>query len=326
MSRPGPPVVRAYREGDEIALNGLWERARGSPRSLDEWSWLYPPEEEGRTIIVAEDNGGIAAVCAGRPVSVATNGRQWNAVQFHEILAASGGDGAPTDDLKNQVVGGFFEAFGSTKRFHLALAAVDADDGLPSHFEDAPVRRIPVFVREQSVVPRPTRFMYRAELARDWEPRLDDLWSRVVATYKAAVVRDAEYALRRFAGHPTVQYHRFLILPRFGNRAVAFAVFSDGGGRWLWQDLVWDNAHPGALELLAHISGRLAARSGVNVEELWLAGDGDARELLEKRGFQAVKSAVTPIVTARSLDPELDGRAFLRRAYLTMADAGGPRP
>lgn len=326
MSCSGPAVVRTYREGDEIALNRLWERAHGSLRSLDEWSWLYPPEEEGRAIVVAEGDGGIAAVCAGRPICVATNGREWKAVQIHEILAAPGGDGAPTDDFRNQVVGGFFDAVESKNRFHLALAAVDADVGLPSHFEDAAVRRIPVFVREQAVVPRLTRFMYRAELARDWEPRLDDLWSRVRATYKAAVVRDAEYALRRFAGHPTVRYHRFLILPRFGNRAVAFAVFSDGGGRCRWQDLVWDNAHPGALELVAHISGRLAARSGVNVEELWLAGDGDARELLEKRGFHAVRTAATPIVTARSLDPELDGRAFLRRAYLTMADAGGPPP
>jgi hypothetical protein len=324
VSRDGSGAVRAFRNGDEIAVNGLWHRAHGGERSLDEWSWLYPPEDGTRMIAVAEDDGGVAAVCGGRSIRVAMDDREWKAVQIHEIVAASGADGGANSDLINRVVRGFFDLFGSNRSFRLVLSAVDVECGFPSHFEDAPVRRIPVFVRERAAFPSPARFMYRAELARDWEPRLDDLWSRVRATYKAAVVRDADYAMRRFAGHPTVRYHRFLILPRFADRAVAFVALTNDGGRCRWRDLVWDNAHPGALELAAHISGRLAAQTQVAAEELWLAGDGDARKLLEGRGFREVKTAAAPIVTVRSLDPELDGRAFLRRAYLTMADAGRP--
>ena len=38
-------------------------------------------------------------------------------------------------------------------------------------------------------------------------------------------------ALRRFTGHPTVRYQRFLVFLRFSSQAVAFAVFCCDGGR-----------------------------------------------------------------------------------------------
>ncbi|MCW8984200.1 MAG: hypothetical protein OQK55_02575, partial [Thermoanaerobaculales bacterium] len=94
------------------------------------------------------------------------------------------------------------------------------------------------------------------------------MWERSKRSYPVAVVRNAEYALRRFAGHPAVRHHRFLVLPRFSARAVAFAVFADDGSDCRWLDLLWDHAHPGALELLAHISGRLVAQWGRDGERI----------------------------------------------------------
>ena len=110
---------------------------------------------------------------------------------------------------------------------------------------------LPAHVRSKPVRGSLRRLLYRAEQARDWEPRLDHLWGRSRHSYQIAVVRDAEHALRKFAGHPTIRHHRFLILPRFSGRAVGFAVFADDGSDCCWLDLVWDHDHPGALELLA---------------------------------------------------------------------------
>ena len=63
--------------------------------------------------------------------------------------------------------------------------------------------------------------LYRAELGRDWEPRLDTLWQEVRGQYPVAVVRDARHAVRRPAGRPAVRYHRFLVFPRLSSRPVS---------------------------------------------------------------------------------------------------------
>ena len=180
---------------------------------------------------------------------------------------------------------------------------------------------LPVCVRRKPVPGSFGRLLYRAEPARDWEPRLDDLWDRAKGAYPVAVVRDADYALREFAGHPTVRHHRFLVLPRFSAQAVAFAVFADDGSDCCWLDLVWDHDHPGALELLAHISGRLAAQWGSGGERLCLAGDDAAAALLTHRGFR-IREGRSHAVDLSAFNGQLDGEDPVGRAYLTAADIG----
>ena len=158
---------------------------------------------------------------------------------------------------------------------------------------------------------------------RDWEPRLDGLWRRARRSYPVAVVRDADRALRRFAAHPKIHHHRFIVFPRLSSRAVAFAVFAIDGVRCRWLDLLWDHDHPGALELLAHISGRLVSQLGRAGEVLWLAGDDEALALLTKRGFGPDETSPPPVVAACSLTPEFDATTFVERAYITLADAEG---
>jgi len=178
---------------------------------------------------------------------------------------------------------------------------------------------LPVRVRRKPVAGSLRRLLYRAEPARDWEPRLDDLWDRAKAAYPVAVVRDADYALREFAGHPRVRHHRFLVLPRFSARAVAFAVFANDGSDCCWLDLVWDHHHPGALELLAHISGRLAAQWGSGAERLCLAGDDAASALLRHRGYR-IQEERSQAVDLRAFSGQRDAEDPIGRAYLTAAD------
>ena len=180
---------------------------------------------------------------------------------------------------------------------------------------------LPAHVRSKPVRGSLRRLLYRAEQARDWEPRLDHLWGRSRHSYQIAVVRDAEHALRKFAGHPTIRHHRFLILPRFSGRAVGFAVFADDGSDCCWLDLVWDHDHPGALELLAHISGRLAAQWGSKREHLSLTGDEAASAVLKRRGFRILEENACD-VDMSVFDGQLDEQNTVDRAYLTAADLG----
>jgi hypothetical protein len=178
---------------------------------------------------------------------------------------------------------------------------------------------LPVHARRKPAPGPLRRLFYRAEPARDWEPRLDDLWDRAKSWYPVAVARDADYALRKFAGHPTVRHHRFLVLPRFSDKAVAFAVFADEGSECCWLDLLWDHDHPGALELLIHISGRLAKQWGSGGERLCLAGDDAASELLTHRGFRIQEEPAHGVGT-KALAGQLDAENTVGRAYLTAAD------
>jgi len=312
------PVFRTYREGDEVAINRLFEEASGVVRSLDEWSWLYPPEADGRVIVVAETGGGMVAHCAGNPLRVAVDERELAAVRIDGLFSP-----APGDEIAERVAETFFENFGFSGRFSLIVACRRSpDDAVPPGFDEAPSRELTALTRDRAPHLRVRRLLYRAVPARDWEPRLDDLWHRVRQDYPVAVVRDAEGALRRFAGHPTARYQRFLIFPRFSSQAVAFVVFRCDGGRCRWVDLLWDHAHPGALELAAHISVRLVRQLDCTGEELGLAGDEEARSRLEGLGFRATEGQPAESVAIRSFDPALDAAAVAERLYLTMADTG----
>ena len=311
----GVPAFRTYREGDEAAIMRALQKAAAAECSLDEWAWLFPPREDGRAIVVGESNGEMTAVCAGVPVRVVVDGREWSAVELRQLASRD------LDDV-GRVVDHFVQTFGSSGRFELAIASFDADGEVPRGFDRGARGRLSTLVREKPAFGAHRRLRYRAEPARDWEPRLDALWKRVQCSYPVAVVRDADHGLRRFAAHPRVRHHRFLIFPRFSAGAVASAVFVDDGSRCRWLDLLWDHAHPGALELLAHISGGLAAQFGGVGEELWLAGDDAARATLMDRGFRPGGPS-PPLVAARSFHPELDARDFVDRSYLTLADVAG---
>jgi hypothetical protein len=310
------PVIRLYREGDEVAIIRVFEQASGSLRSLDEWAWLYPTEVDGRAIVVAETDGEVLAHYGGMPIRVAVDERELAAARIAEHFSPTA-----AEEIVKRVAGTFFEVFGSSGRFPLVVACQQShDDSYPRGFIGMPTREFTVLNRDSAPRSRPRRLRYRAEPARDWEPRLDDLWHRARGDYPVAVVRDAEGALRRFAGHPTVRYQRFLVFPRFSSQAVAFAVFRCDGGQCRWVDLLWDHAHPGALELVAHISSRLVRQFDCTGEELWLAGDEEGRSRLERLGFRATEGPAAASMTVRSFDPELDAASVVSRLYLTMAD------
>jgi len=314
----GSLKFRTYREGDEAAILRTLNETSGLGCSLDELAWLLPPEEGGRAIVVGERDDEVMAVCAGAPVVVVVDGRELPAVELRKLASRDRDDAG-------RVLDHFVETFGSSDRFALMIAPLGGEEEASSGFDEAVKVAMAALVRQNPVPGTLRRLLYRAEPAGDWEPRLDTLWGRVQNTYPVAVVRNADRALRRFAGHPSVRHHRFLIFPRYSSSAVASAVFTDDGSTCCWLDLLWDHAHPGALELLAHISGRLVAQWGSSGEHIWLAGDDAAKTLLMDRGFRPQTSSPR-VVAIRSFTSDLDARDFVDRAYLTAADVGGFGP
>lgn len=308
-------TFRTFREGDEAAILRSLNEKPGLGCSMDEWAWLFPPEDNGRAIVVGERDDEVVAVCAGTPVGFVVDGRELRAVELRKLASRD------RDDV-GRVLDHFSETFGSSGRFSLTIAPFGREEEASFAFEGAATAGLSALIRKKPVRGALRRLLYRAEPARDWEPRLDGLWERVQSSYPVAVVRNADRALRWFAGHPSMRHHRFLIFPRYSNTAVASAVFADDGSSCCWLDLLWDHAHPGALELLAHISGRLVAQWRSGGEQLWLAGDAAASSLLMDRGFQQ-RALSSPFVALRSLTSELDAKNFVDRAYLTAADVGG---
>jgi hypothetical protein len=277
--------------------------------------------------MLAEIEGELIAHYAGMPVRFIIDGREWSAAQIVDVFSTKAARrGFTRKGVWVQTVEAFFATFGRSGRASLLY-------GFPS---PRPLRLGVLQLGYDAVEPQPIcylsrlpeqaasssrRLLYRAELATDWEPRLDELWRRARLDYPVAVVRDADRALHRLAGHPSVHYHRFLILRRFGRVPVAFVAFRTDQGRCRWVDLLWDHRHPGALELVNHLSSRLAAQNGAELEELWLNGDPAGCSLLERRGFRQSEVPGQLVMVARAFDPELDVTALADRVYLTMADA-----
>lgn len=320
-------LLRPFRPGDEGAVNDGFNEAFGLARPLDEWAWKFPPEPGGRLIMLAEQDGEILAHYAGCPARFHVGGRTWPAALIGDVYSRRTARARfSRRGVWVRTVEAFFEHFGESGRAAMLY-------GFPS---PRPLRLGVLQLGYDAIEPQPIRYLrrtpgrrastpsrrlYRAEVAADWEPRLDGLWRRVRRSYPASAVRDADRALRRLAGHPTVRYHRFVVTPRFSDEAVAFAAFRTDGGRVRWVDLLWDHGHPGALALLAHLSSRLAAQAGAEIEEMWLNGDPEGEARLLRRGFEVAPEPLGLVMVAKAFDPALDLAALDGRVYLTMADA-----
>jgi hypothetical protein len=320
-------TIRPFEPGDEERVNRGFNEAFGLDRPLAEWAWKFPPDPEGRLIMIAERDGDVLAHYAGVAVRLQIDGRTWKAAQIVDVYSARKARGSFTRrGVWVQTVDSFFDTFGRSGRSPLLF-------GFPS---PRPLRLGVLQLGYDAMTPQPIRYLarrppapaagmrrrlYRAELARDWEPRLDGLWSRVAAQYPVAVVRDADHAVRRLAGRPGVHYHRFLVFPRFSFQPAAFAAFRTDGGRVRWVDLVWDHDHLGALDLVSHLSAGLVAQTGAELEEMWLNGDVEGRDRLSRLGFEEEPEPGKLVMVARAFDPEIDLVAMAENVYVTMGDS-----
>lgn len=322
---PGGAEIRVARAGDEHGIIDGLNRCRRRPLSLAEWSWSYPPSAEGRPIVVAVKDGKVVAHLGGVVSALQIDRRTVPALAVADefALAEVGGSGEQNRLLAEMLRIWMGEFGGVGRRLMIyQLVGENAGGGFSPSAGGRRVALPPVDVLARKVAVRSPvrRLAFRAESARDWEPRLDDLWRRVSRFYPFAAVRDAEMSLHRHAGHPRTRRHRFLVFPRFSRHPVAWAVFETDASRCRWVDLVWDHDEPGALELLAHLSRRLASQVGAMNERIVLGGDTDARARLEALGFRPDGALEDLSLTVFSLPQMLRPADFESRFYATQTD------
>lgn len=328
-------VHRCFEPGDEVEINKAFNQVFGLQRSLEEWSWKLPLADGGRAIMLAVDSQNhVLAQYAGAPTSFHVDGEVIPAAQIVDIFSAPRArhrfsrKGIFVETAKR-----FFETFAASGRFPLLFGFPGERSlriGLLQLGYDAVTPQPITYLRRtislsgrasRATRPAVGRLLYRAEPARDWEPRLDLLWRRARGAYPVSVVRDAQRALIRLAGHPSVRYHRWLIFPRLSLIPVAFVAFRTDQHLVRWVDLLWDHDHPRALDLISHLSAQLARQACARHEELWLSGDRPCQLLLERLGFEQLAEPNGLVLVARSFTDALDVSRLDQRVYLTMADA-----
>jgi hypothetical protein len=224
--------------------------------------------------------------------------------------------------VRVQTVDSFFDVFGRSGRSPLLF-------GFPS---PRPLRLGVLQLGYDAMEPQAIRYLrrrppappaglrrrlYRAELARDWEPRLDALWQDVSGQYPVAVVRDAHHAAHRLAGGRACA-HRFLLFPRFSFRPVGFVVFAPTAAGCAGR--TWWNHRTGALDPASHLSAGLAAQTGAELEAV-AQRRREGRARLERRGFEEAPEPGKLVMVARAFDPEVDLKAMAAKIYVTMGDS-----
>jgi hypothetical protein len=317
--------IRVARAGDEQGIIDGLNRCRSTPLALEDWSWSYPPSADGRPIVVAVKDGRVVAHIGGVVSDFQIGDRTVPGLAVADEFALAEVGGAEEQNrLLTEMLQTWIREFGGADRKRMIYQVVGEDaGGGPSALTGGQRVALPpvdVLARRIAVRAPVRRLAFRAEPARDWEPRLDDLWRRIARYYPFAAVRNAETALQRHAGHPGPRRHRFLVFPRFSRHAVAWAVFETNSSRCRWVDLVWDHDEPGAFDLLTHLSRRLASQVGAMNERIVLGGDADARARLEAAGFRR-ESTLEPLsLTLFSLPPGLGSVDLERRFYTTQTD------
>jgi len=323
----GDPEIRSYRAGDEVAINEAFNRVFGGQRTLAEWQWKFSAPGALEATMAAWDGDALAAHNGAIPASYHVGDRRVFALQGVDTFSLAALE--RKREWKNAWVN-VMDAFAEHAiRSEVSLLYGFTGPRSISHmvarcrWDSAEPRRIPLLVRETRAAARTLRSsLYQARLVGDNEPMLDILWERVAHRYPAAVVRDAEHARRRFSHHPSVRYHRWLVTRRLSAVPVAFVVFRTDGGICRWADLVWDDHHPGAFELIDHLARRTVVESGAAGEALWIDGDPEVEDRLRACGFEGGFDPSGVVRVVRFLDDSVDPASFAPGyVYTTMADA-----
>jgi hypothetical protein len=321
------PEVRLYRPGDEVAINEAFNRVFGRQRSVEEWEWKYRADEPPCPVVAAWDGDLLAAHNGGITAEFEIEGRRVRAIQGADTFSLAAAEKkSEWRGSWQEVMDNFAEI--AAERFGASLLYGFTGGRAISHmvararWDSVSPRRVPLLTRRRRPAGRSLASkLFRARLIGDHEPALDRLWERAGRRYAASVVRGSEHVRRRLCGHPTVRYHRFIVRPRWSSTPAAFVAFRTDGGVCRWVGLVWDG-RPGALELVDHLSRRLAEQTGAEQEELWLDGDPEAAQWLELFGFESRPDPSGVVRVIRFLDEDIDSEAFTPGGvYTTMADA-----
>lgn len=266
LARADDFVVRAFEEGDEAAIAGLFTRCFSVERDAAHWRWKYHENPWGNRLISLAFSplGELVSHYAGYPVPFWLDGRSFPALQMGDTM---------TDPRFRDVGRGTSALLARTVRHFFAVYR-RGPMGFFYGFNTGPIQRFcrwfiggsqatPVTYRHLEVgeTAAPRVRGYRVERVRSTSPAWDRFFRRVAPHYRFLVQRDARYIDWRYLACPD-QEHVVLAAWRF-RRLVGWSVFRRRGERLLWGDALF---HPRHVRAAGAVLAAAREMSGLRAE------------------------------------------------------------
>ena len=318
MTATAEVAIRAYRPGDELAIQEAFAEVFAKSRPLADWRWKFEQPPRGSRITLAFDpDGRLLCQYAAIALDVVEKGEAKLAGQIVDVLSRAGGGLARRGTPFLRTVEAFLA--------DAAAAGLAFIYGFPGERHQR-IGEIAGLYNRTAAIARLTRELDGAPAAA---PRgaliegfdavaLDELGARARSRYRAAAARHAAWFAWRYAARPRNEYVQLGI--RRGGSCRAWGVLAVEGETARWLDLVWDGDSKDDLATLAAEIGRRARERKAARIELWLQGDPGATAALVELGFAAgidPERRLSVIVFDRGV--ELEG--LLSGFYLTLGDS-----
>lgn len=262
---PGGLLIRAYRDGDERAILGLFNRQFShSPRSLEHFRWKYRDDPFGHERISLAFAG---AQLVGHYAGYAVPFRIYDGMKRRELDTNQIGD-TMTDPSVRHIGRGPSSVLGRTA-LHFYEHFCEGRVAFNYGFNVANIQKFSLrFLRSDRVEPVPYRVAaplppiarserwmrgYSFEHVRDTTSEFDALFERVAPVYRFCVTRKAAYIKWRYLlFHDQPDY--VVVAVRKWRRLVGWIVYRIRDGRFHWGDALFDPEFPDAVEVaLRHV-------------------------------------------------------------------------
>ena len=264
---PGGLILRAYCDGDERAILGLFNRYfPHAPRSLEHFRWKYRQDPFGNErISLAFAGAQLVGHYAGYAVPFRLfDGDGWT--RGRDLLTHQIGD-TMTEQSVRHIGRGPTSVLGRTALHfyeHFCEGRVAFNYGFNvDNIQKFSLRFLrsdrvePVTYRSSAPLPPITRSErwlrgYSFELVRDTGAELDELFKRLASTYRFCVTRNSAYLRWRYLQRPDVDY--VVIAVRKWRRLVGWIAYRIRDGHFQWGDALFDPDFPEAVEVtLRHV-------------------------------------------------------------------------
>ena len=332
-------LVRAYREGDEYAINEMFNEVFGQTRDLSHWYWRYRDNPWGSYVIsLAEtDEGILAAHYAGTPMRVCSSlsgekaaseftvyhiGDKMTRRRFRGIGRGKSSVLAKTVEhfcaayCRGRIP--FYYGFLTHHSLRFGLLFLDYKTIEPVHFRFMSAEAVQGMTQRRSLgdVLAGVTVCETGEVDERWS----EFFREAAPHYGYLVKRDHHYLKWRYLNRPDRDYLFLTVMRR--NRVAAWSVFYRDGVRIIWGDALFHPRYPELARLLLSSLRRNPLSLGTQSLEGWFPSRPEWSDaLISGLGFQAAQEPnnlhFTRVAFAHN---DIDG-PLRERFYYTMGDS-----
>lgn len=244
-------IIRPYQQGDETAINEMFNEVFHQNRSLEHWWWKYRDNPYGsyKIALAFAPDGILAAHYGGYPVKLFFHsdkgeGREFLAYHLGDKMTRREfrGVGFGKDALLTRTFREFQKNFGGDAFFgygfgthhslRFGLLFLNYMDVEPVPFwtatVEALIKNVQISILRRLLTPRRVNKINRPD--RQW----DNFFLRVAPSYRFLIKRDAEYLKWRYIDRPDRRY--FILSVNKMGRLSGWSVFFRDGSQLIWGD------------------------------------------------------------------------------------------